>query len=1186
MKPPSFVASRTRSRKPLTSPSDSVLKNRIGTDTVLRDHRSSKRLAGGRVRAGDCVPPHESELCDFVIVDEEVKDREERVSAAEGPVAKKTRSRLGLQNDLLNAGDSALSGQESVTGGSNSDGSGFVDGEKKRKRGGLDGDGTDMVRVSSEKLGFDKRRMGECVRVEDEEITKLGKEDSFDSVILNEATDSAGSCVALRTRSRKGLEKEVENPVHVCLDETQSSNDGNTTTTSSFRGNGASAGEEESCSYSNGGKEEEIIGASLIRKTYSGLSLLVPVGKGSSDEVDHNPIGVATRTRAHCPSQPKRHVGTNIGSISNPYKIDIDYSSDDGDADTHVDGSNGKTKGGVDLEPDSSSNTNDEDDDDDEEQGDDDDTVNGGGRVEEAAQGNEQEGQPKSGMKRKRISAPKKDFFYKTIVNTIFKEKDGFSREPASPKVTHPKIEKPQPLIFSFEDTVSKLENSDMEKEENDLWTELNVTMSFDNIGSFSSAKVTDEGTKTGEFEIDASTLCCQGKHQFILDEQIGVVCRFCTFVKLEIKYILPSLEKNVWENSGKKRFYGEGVSFMGGFPYQNTNGDREGSVDLSEGTVWDIVPGIKNTMYPHQQEGFEFMWKNLAGSISFEELKKPANPDDLGGCVISHAPGTGKTRLTIVFLQTFMEVFPDCRPVILAPRSIVLTWEREFKKWEVGIPLHILNKKDFSGREDSTLLQMARMYNIRGANWVRLVKLYSWDKGKSILVLSYSLFERIVEKTYANDMEAQIRKILVEKPGLLILDEGHTPRNEHSLIWKALEKMKTERRIILSGTPFQNNFTELYNTLWLVRPKFADKLSSAEFCGSKSKTVSDDVWKALPERREARGRWASLTNSIGKTTDDRLKVLRSVINPFVHVHKGSILNSLPGLKDCLVYLHPPPRQKCILESIQKIATGTHFLQEYNVSMVSVHPSLLKECSLSHDEKTAVDQHLSDEHSLEELRLTPAEGVKTRFVVELIRLSEALNEKVLVFSQYVQPLSFIKKMLASCFQWTEGKEVLQMDGSVTIKQRQSSIDSFNDPSSGVKVLLASTKACGEGISLIGASRLVLLDVVWNPSVERQAVSRVYRIGQKKMVYTYHLITSGTLERDKHHRQVEKEWLSEMIFSSGDVEGAQKQSSLKISEDRILQEMVGHDELKHIFEKILYQPKKSNLVEALEPTPLH
>lgn len=635
-----------------------------------------------------------------------------------------------------------------------------------------------------------------------------------------------------------------------------------------------------------------------------------------------------------------------------------------------------------------------------------------------------------------------------------------------------------------------------------------------------------------------------------------------------------------MWENFGKKSSSDEAISLLGGLQYRDTKGDPKGSVDLSEGTVWDIVPGIKNTMYPHQQEGFEFMWKNLAGSITFEELKKPARPDQLGGCVISHAPGTGKTRLTIVFLQTFMEVFPTCRPVILAPRSMVLTWEKEFKKWDVGIPLHILNKKDFSGKEDSGAVQLGRKYNLQGAKWARLVKIYSWVKGKSILVLSYPLFERLVEKMCVDEKEAQIRKILVEKPGLLILDEGHTPRNEHSLIWKALERVKTERRIILSGTPFQNNFTELYNTLWLVRPKFADKLSSAEICGSKSKMISEDGRKVLPEKREARGKWASLTNSIGKTTDDRLRVLRSVINPFVHVHKGSILNSLPGLKDCLVYLHPPPLQKGILESIQRIESGTHFKQEYNVTMVSIHPSLLMDCSLSEEEKPVVDEHL-----LERLRLKPHEGVKTRFVLELIRLSAALNEKVIVFSQYIQPLSFLKDHLKSCFNWTEGKEVLQMDGTVAIKQRQSSIDSFNDPSSEIRVMLASTKACCEGISLIGGSRVVLLDVVWNPAVERQAVSRAYRIGQQKMVYTYHLITSGTFERDKHHKQVEKERLSELIFSSGDVEGDQKQSSLKISEDRILQEMVGHDILKHIFEKILYQPKKSNLVEALEPTPL-
>ena len=82
-----------------------------------------------------------------------------------------------------------------------------------------------------------------------------------------------------------------------------------------------------------------------------------------------------------------------------------------------------------------------------------------------------------------------------------------------------------------------------------------------------------------------------------------------------------------------------------------------------------------------------------------------------------------------------------------------------------------------------------------------------------------------------------------------------------------------------------------------------------------------------------------------------------------------------------------------------------------------------------------------------------------------------------------------------------------MDGKLDVNQRQISINSLNDPKSDVKVLLASTKACSEGISLIGASRVVLLDVLWNPSVEQQAISRAYRTGQKKFVHVYCPVTS-------------------------------------------------------------------------------
>ena len=111
-----------------------------------------------------------------------------------------------------------------------------------------------------------------------------------------------------------------------------------------------------------------------------------------------------------------------------------------------------------------------------------------------------------------------------------------------------------------------------------------------------------------------------------------------------------------------------------------------------AEGTVWDIIPGIKDSMYPHQREGFEFIWKNIAGGIELEELKKHGF-DGGSGCIISHAPGTGKTRLTIVFLQTYMELNRTCKPVIIAPRSMLLTWEEEFWKGKVGIPFHNMNQ-------------------------------------------------------------------------------------------------------------------------------------------------------------------------------------------------------------------------------------------------------------------------------------------------------------------------------------------------------------------------------------------------------------------------------------------------------------------------------------------------------------
>lgn len=88
-----------------------------------------------------------------------------------------------------------------------------------------------------------------------------------------------------------------------------------------------------------------------------------------------------------------------------------------------------------------------------------------------------------------------------------------------------------------------------------------------------------------------------------------------------------------------------------------------------------------------------------------------------------------------------------------------------------------------------------------------------------------------------------------------------------------------------------------------------------------------------------------------------------------------------------------------------------------------------------------------------------------------------------MFGQYLPPLKFMGELLKHLFRWSNGRELLYIDGNQDMKERQSSIKLFNDLKSNARVLLASTKACCEGISLVGASRVVLLDVVWNPSVQ-------------------------------------------------------------------------------------------------------
>ncbi|KAI5659517.1 hypothetical protein M9H77_28310 [Catharanthus roseus] len=192
-----------------------------------------------------------------------------------------------------------------------------------------------------------------------------------------------------------------------------------------------------------------------------------------------------------------------------------------------------------------------------------------------------------------------------------------------------------------------------------------------------------------------------------------------------------------------------------------------------------------------------------------------------------------------------------------------------------------------------------------------------------------------------------KFRKILLEMSSILVLDEGHTPHNQNSILWKALTKVKTDEQIILFGTPFQNNFDELYNTFCHVNPKFTEHVSTeTSWHGAKCKS------------NPAKGRWASLTNLINKNIDDAVDKLKAMMDPFVHVHKGTILQeNLPSLSDTLVVLTPTDLQKKLLERI----SDNVFEKVHLVSLISTHPYLGTKHEAFSDHKSI----------LEELKMSP-----------------------------------------------------------------------------------------------------------------------------------------------------------------------------------------------------------------------
>ncbi|KAG9148261.1 hypothetical protein Leryth_012220 [Lithospermum erythrorhizon] len=626
-----------------------------------------------------------------------------------------------------------------------------------------------------------------------------------------------------------------------------------------------------------------------------------------------------------------------------------------------------------------------------------------------------------------------------------------------------------------------------------DIWQEMNFVIE--------SNKDATTLTSYDEPEIGSEDNC---EHSFILKDDIGYVCRICGKIQKAIndiiEYQFPKATKNL------QNYWYEG---------RTTRKMDTGEINFDssrfsehEFVVTDVAahPRHQKQMKPHQVEGFNFLVSNLV-------------VDNPGGCIMAHAPGSGKTFMIISFLQSFMAKYPHSRPLVVLPKGILGTWKTEFEKWQVeDLPLYDF----YSVKADSRVQQ--------------LEVLKQWADNRSILFLSYKQFSVIVCDNDSGKTACTCQKILLTCPSILILDEGHTPRNQDTDVLTSLEKVETPRKVVLSGTLYQNHVKEVFNILNLVCPKFlrletpkAIKrriLSRANMSGRRNllKKSSDNDFYEMVEHTLLKD-----NNSTRKMTV--IQDLREMTSKILHYYKGDFLDELPGLVDFTVLLNLSPSQVKELKEVKKY--NRKFKVSSEGSALYVHPQL-RTLSKNTDVKDRVDEQKID--ALLE-RLDSREGVKAKFFMNLLGLCESTGEKLLVFSQYLLPLKFLERLTINVKGYSMGREIFMITGDSDNDFREAAMERFNN-SSDARVFFGSIKACGEGVSLVGASRIIILDVHLNPSVTRQAIGRAFRPGQLRKVVTYRLVASDSPEQEDHETCFRKESIAKMWFEWNEYSGCQ------------------------------------------------
>ncbi|KAI3653999.1 hypothetical protein MP228_000718 [Amoeboaphelidium protococcarum] len=460
-------------------------------------------------------------------------------------------------------------------------------------------------------------------------------------------------------------------------------------------------------------------------------------------------------------------------------------------------------------------------------------------------------------------------------------------------------------------------------------------------------------------------------------------------------------------------------------------------------------------------------------------------------GGIVGDEMGLGKTIQIIAFLAAlhFTPGKWQNSVIIVCPATVLTQWCKMFHEWWPPLRIVILHSSSLSqyGGGNS---------NLNRSSSIRKILNKVWNEGH-VLITTYE------------GVRQHREHILNRKWGYVILDEGHKIRNPEADITMCCKQFNTPRRLILSGTPIQNNLVELWSLFDFVYPGRLGTLP---------------VFQSQFEIPIKQGGYANASAMQVQVAYKCAIILRDLINPYLlRRMKADVAIQMPKKDEKVLFVKLTDIQRQIYEDflqsseVESIFDGKrHALYGIDIlRKICNHPDLLFINSKSKSKK-AVDSTAED-------KVDFSKSGKLAVVKNLLHLWKQNGHKVLLFTQTRQMQVIMEQMVQS-----EGYSYLKMDGTTPVKDRMSLVDRFNCTRS-VYIFLLTTKVGGLGVNLTGADRVVIYDPDWNPSTDIQSRERAWRLGQQKPVTIYRLMTSGTIEEKIYHRQIFKQFLTNKIL---------------------------------------------------------